>query len=32
HGRFQAGFEYASMMGDMLEMDVVSIPTYGSPA
>jgi len=28
HGRFQAGFEYASMMGDMLEMDVVSIPTY----
>lgn len=28
HGRFQVGFEYASMMGDMLEMDVVSIPTY----
>ena len=28
HGRFQAGFEYASMMGDLLEMDVVSIPTY----
>jgi len=28
HGRFQACFEYASMMGDILEMDVVSIPTY----
>ena len=27
-GRFQALFEYASMMGDMLEMDVVSIPTF----
>ena len=28
HGRFQALFEYASMMGELLEMDVVSIPTY----
>jgi glycine dehydrogenase subunit 1 len=28
HGRFQSLFEYASMMGDLLEMDVVNIPTY----
>jgi glycine dehydrogenase subunit 1 len=28
HGRFQALFEYASMMGELLELDVVSIPTY----
>ncbi len=28
HGRFQALFEYASMMGELVEMDVVSIPTY----
>jgi len=28
HGRFQADFEYASMMGDLLEMEVVNIPTY----
>lgn len=28
HGRFQALFEYASMMGELLNMDVVSIPTY----
>ncbi len=28
HGRFQALFEYASMMGELLDMDVVSIPTY----
>lgn len=28
HGRFQALFEYASMMGELLEADVVSIPTY----
>jgi glycine dehydrogenase subunit 1 len=28
HGRFQALFEYASMMGELLEMDVVNIPTY----
>ncbi|MCE7741376.1 MAG: aminomethyl-transferring glycine dehydrogenase subunit GcvPA [Candidatus Heimdallarchaeota archaeon] len=28
HGRFQALFEYASMIGDLLEMDVVNVPTY----
>jgi glycine dehydrogenase subunit 1 len=28
HGRFQALFEYASMMGELLEMDVVCVPTY----
>jgi glycine dehydrogenase subunit 1 len=28
HGRFQALFEYASMMGELVEMDIVSIPTY----
>lgn len=28
HGRFQALFEYASMMGELLNMDVVSLPTY----
>ncbi len=28
HGRFQALFEYASMMGDLLDMDVVNVPTY----
>ena len=28
HGRFQALFEYASMMGELLEMDVVNIPVY----
>ena len=28
HGRFQALFEYASMMGELLNMDVVSVPTY----
>jgi len=27
-GRFQALFEYASMMGELLEMDVVSVPTF----
>jgi glycine dehydrogenase subunit 1 len=27
-GRFQALFEYASMMGEMLNMDVVNVPTY----
>lgn len=27
-GRFQALFEYASMMGELLEMEVVSIPTF----
>jgi glycine dehydrogenase subunit 1 len=28
HGRFQALFEYCSMMGDLLKMDVVNVPTY----
>ncbi|MFG1954846.1 aminomethyl-transferring glycine dehydrogenase subunit GcvPA [Micromonospora sp. NPDC048830] len=28
HGKFQALFEYTSMMGEMLEMDVVTVPTY----
>ena len=28
HGRFQILFEYASMMGELLEMDVVNVPTY----
>lgn len=28
HGRFQALFEYASLMGELLDMDVVNVPTY----
>jgi glycine dehydrogenase subunit 1 len=28
HGRFQALFEYASLMGELLEMDAVSIPSF----
>jgi glycine dehydrogenase subunit 1 len=28
HGRFQALFEYASMLGELLDMDVVNVPTY----
>lgn len=33
HGRFQALFEYCSMMGEMLDMEVVNVPTYdGSQA
>ncbi|MFQ5977431.1 MAG: aminomethyl-transferring glycine dehydrogenase subunit GcvPA [Candidatus Heimdallarchaeota archaeon] len=28
HGRFHALFEYASMMGELLEMDAVNVPTY----
>lgn len=28
HGRFQALFEYASMIAELVGMDVVSIPTY----
>jgi glycine dehydrogenase subunit 1 len=28
HGRFQALFEYQSMMGELLEMDAVNVPTY----
>lgn len=28
HGKMQAIFEYASMMAELLELDVVSYPTY----
>jgi glycine dehydrogenase subunit 1 len=28
HGRFQALFEYTSLMGELLNMDVVNVPTY----
>lgn len=28
HGRWQALFEYASLMGELLDMDVVNLPTY----
>lgn len=28
HGKFQAFFEYCSMMAELLEMDVVSYPTF----
>ncbi len=28
HGRFQALFEDASLMGELLDMDVVNVPTY----
>ena len=28
HGRFQALFEYCSMMGELLLMDVVNVPVY----
>ena len=28
HGRFQALFEYASLMGELLDMDIVNVPTY----
>jgi glycine dehydrogenase subunit 1 len=28
HGRFQALFEYESLMAEMLDMDVVNVPTY----
>jgi len=28
HGRFQALFEYCSMMAELLEMEVVNVPTY----
>lgn len=30
-GRFQSVFEFQSMMGDLLEMDVVSAPIYDGP-
>jgi glycine dehydrogenase subunit 1 len=28
HGRYQTLFEYQSMMGELLDMDVVNVPTY----
>jgi glycine dehydrogenase subunit 1 len=28
HGRFQALFEYQSLMGELLNMEVVNVPTY----
>lgn len=28
HGRFQALFEYTSMMAELVDMDVVNVPTY----
>ena len=28
HGRFQTLFEYTSMMGELLNMEVVNVPTY----
>jgi glycine dehydrogenase subunit 1 len=28
HGRFQALFEYCSLMGELLDMDVVNVPVY----
>ncbi len=28
HGRFQALWEYTAMMGELLNMDVVNVPTY----
>lgn len=28
HGRFQAAFEASSMLGELVDMDVVSVPTY----
>ncbi len=28
HGRFQVLFEYQSLMGELLDMDVVNVPTY----
>jgi len=28
HGRFQALFEYQSLMGELLDFDVVNVPTY----
>ncbi len=28
HGKWQAIFEYTSLMSDLLEMDVVTVPTY----
>lgn len=28
HGRFQALFQYQSLMGELLDLDVVNVPTY----
>ena len=28
HGRFQTLFEYASLMGELLDLDVVNVPTF----
>jgi len=28
HGRFQALFEYQSLMAELLDVDVVNVPTY----
>ncbi|MCF6465833.1 aminomethyl-transferring glycine dehydrogenase subunit GcvPA [Clostridium sp. Cult2] len=28
HGKYQALFEYASMMAELLDMDIVNVPTY----
>ena len=28
HGKLQALFEYASMLGELVELDAVSLPTY----
>ena len=28
HGRFQALFEYQSLMGELLDLEVVNVPTY----
>jgi glycine dehydrogenase subunit 1 len=28
HGRFQALFEYASLLGELLDVEVVNVPTY----
>jgi glycine dehydrogenase subunit 1 len=28
HGKYQAFFEYASLMGELLELDAVTLPTY----
>ncbi|MEW5980500.1 MAG: aminomethyl-transferring glycine dehydrogenase subunit GcvPA [Acidobacteriota bacterium] len=32
HGKWQALFEYASLMGDLLDMDILSCPLYDGPA
>lgn len=32
HGRYQSMFEFQSMMGDLLAMDVVSAPVYDGPS